>query len=54
MPPPANSDHQGISLKVKTNIQTHVRVNKRVIWRYAHADFDRACEVIDMLHRKYY
>ena len=21
----------------------------RVIWRYAHADFDRACELIDML-----
>ena len=49
IPPLANSDHLGISLKVKSNIQTHVRVNKRVIWRYAHADFVRACELIDML-----
>ena len=30
-------------------IQTHVRFNKRVIWRHAHVDFDRACELIDML-----
>ena len=45
----ANSDHLGISLKVKSNIQTHVRVNKRVIWWYAHVDFDRTCELIDML-----
>ena len=45
IPPLANSDHLGISLKVKSNIQTHIRVNKRVIWRYAHADFDRACEL---------
>ena len=49
IPPLANSDHLDISLKVKSNIQTHIRVNKRVIWRYAHADFDRACELIDML-----
>ena len=49
IPPLANSDHIGISLQVKSNIQTHIRVNKRVIWRYAHADFDRACELIDML-----
>ena len=49
IPPLANSDHLGISLQVKSNIQTHICVNKRVIWRYAHADFDRACELIDML-----
>ena len=33
IPPLANSDHLGISLQVKSNIQTHVCVNKRVIWR---------------------
>ena len=49
VPPLANSDHLSISLQVKSNIQTHVGVNKRVIWRYAHADFNRACELIDML-----
>ena len=45
----ANFDHLGISLQVKSNIQTHVCVNKRVIWRYTHTEFDRGCELIDML-----
>ena len=51
-----NSDHLAISLQVKRNviinyIQIHIRVNKRIIWRYAPAEFDSACtsELIDML-----
>ena len=47
VPPLANSDHVGICLQVKshTNI-SQIRRKRRVIWRYKHTDFNRACDLL--------
>ena len=49
IPPLANSDHLGIHLQVKSSNFAHVRTKKRVVWRYAYADFDKAKEMLDSL-----
>ena len=48
IPPLANSDHFGLLLDIKWKTNTkQARSEKRKIWRYAHADFQRACRLID-------
>ena len=48
IPPLANSDHFGLLLDIKWKTNTkQARSEKRKIWRYAHADFQRACQLID-------
>ena len=49
VPPLANSDHLGISVKL-----THPRAQptyrkRRTIWRYDHADFSTACALLNQL-----
>ena len=47
IPPLGNSDHNGIDLTLKWSCNTHpVKTSKRTIWRYAHADFDKANQLI--------
>ena len=48
IPPIGNSDHNGIllQLKWKSNKQ-QVQPQPRPLWRYAHADFNKACDLID-------
>ena len=48
IPPLANSDHFGLLLDIKWKTNTkQARSEKRKIWRYAHADFQKACQLID-------
>ena len=43
-----NSNHNGILLQFKwKSNQQQMRSQPRPIWRYAHADFNRACDMID-------
>ena len=46
IPPLSNSDHLGlqVNLSLKTTITT---VKRRVVWRYKHADWDKACDLIN-------
>ena len=47
IPPLANSDHNGLKLEIEwkdTSSRTYSR--RRTIWRYAHADFNKACDLI--------
>ena len=47
IPPLGNSDHNGINVTLKWSRNTHpVKTSKRTIWRYAHADFDKANQLI--------
>ena len=48
IPPLANSDHLGLDVSIKwRNIRRPAATHKRVIWKYAQADFGKACEMID-------
>ena len=48
IPPLGSSDHSGISLHLKWSAGSIPgRTSKRVIWRYAHADFQKACRLIN-------
>ena len=47
IPPLGNSDHNGINVTLKWSRNTcPVKTSKRTIWRYAHADFDKANRLI--------
>ena len=47
IPPLGNSDHNGINLSVKCfRNPPPVKSRKRTIWRYSHADFDQANNLI--------
>lgn len=44
----ANSDHLGLSVSITVGNPGSLPKHKsRMIWRYSHADFDRACELLD-------
>lgn len=47
-----NPDHYGIPLLLRSSLPAqHIRPNtNRTIWRYAHADFDLACNMLDDLN----
>lgn len=48
IPPLGNSDHSGISVTLKwSRNPCRVKASKRTIWRYAHADFDKANRLIE-------
>ena len=48
IPPLLNSDHNGILLKLKWKQDGQQTLShKRKIWRYAHADFVKACNMIE-------
>ena len=50
IPQLANSDHLGLRVVLHGHaIMQHVHHKRRSIWRYAHADFDMACELLDEL-----
>ena len=46
VPPLANSDHNGILVVSKWTATEGPTHRRRKIWRYAHANWDRACEII--------
>ena len=49
IPPLSNSDHNGVDLTLKwSRHQRPVKARKRTIWRYAHADFDKANNLLGM------
>ena len=51
IPPLGNSDHCGVSLSIRWKCNTeHVTVNPRKIWRYTHANFERACELLEAVN----
>ena len=51
---PGNSDHLGISLQVRCYSGTpRPKSKRRVIWRYAQADFGAACDLLDSLDMSY-
>jgi hypothetical protein len=46
--PLSNSDHLGLSLAVSSvKIKCNPKRNGRKVWRYAHADFELAQEMLD-------
>ena len=48
IPSLANSDHLGLSLTVAADCSKVLpKRNPRKIWRYAHANFDQACQLLD-------
>ena len=48
IPPIGNSDHNGFLLRLKWKSSCQqVQSQPRTIWRYAHADFGKACELIN-------
>ena len=46
IPPLTNSDHNGILVVSKWKATEGPTHRRRKIWRYAHANWDRACEII--------
>ena len=46
IPPLSNSDHLGlqVNLSLESTITT---VRRLIVWRYKHADWDKACDRID-------
>ena len=48
MPCLGSADHQGLCIVIQRAMSTpHTQLGKRTIWRYAHADFDHACEMLN-------
>lgn len=47
IPPLANSDHLGISLDLSIKPIKTEKTQGRLIWRYAYADWTKACELTD-------
>ncbi len=46
IPPLGNSDHQGISVKLKWRVSSkQLTSNQRTVWRYKYADFRGACSL---------
>ena len=48
IPPLSNSDHRGIHLTIscRPHCPHQPSQHKRTVWRYMHADFEKACEMI--------
>ena len=51
VPPLANSDHLGVSLCINYRMCSKKKScrKQRTIWRYEHADFSKACEMLDQM-----
>ena len=50
VPPLANADHSGILLEFATPYRKpQTKSTTRKVWRYSHADFDRAAELLDSI-----
>ena len=51
MPGLGNSDHQGVYISLKCQLPTPYvqHTGNRTIWRYGHADFNRASQMLDKL-----
>ena len=48
MPCLGSADHQGLCIVIQRAMSTpYTQLGKRTIWRYAHADFDHACEMLN-------
>ena len=48
VPPLVNSDHSGLDMSIKwRNIRRPATSSKRVVWKYAQADFGKACSLIE-------
>ncbi len=48
IPPLENSDHQGVSVKLKWRVSSkQLTAKSRTIWRYKYADFRSACHLLD-------
>ena len=47
IPPLSNSDHLGILLDLKKKLKPSDKCQGRLIWRYSHADWEKACDLID-------
>ena len=48
IPPLANSDHLGLYLSISAGQKKSVpKPKSRKIWRYAHNDYDRGCELLE-------
>ena len=47
IPPLSNSDHLGILLDLKKKLKPSDKCQGRLIWRYSHADWDKACDLIE-------
>ena len=45
--PLSNSDHQGILIELNIKPANCDKSQGRLIWRYSHADWNRACELIE-------
>ena len=50
LPPLSNSDHLGIKvvMKLRASCQKPVVTPQRTIWRYSHANWSKACELINI------
>ena len=46
VPPLGNSDHKGIHLQIQWKTKLNHVTAGRMVWRYAHADWEKACEQI--------
>ena len=46
MPPISNSDHLGLQINLSLRSAT-TTAKKRLVWRYKHADWDKACDLIN-------
>ena len=47
-PPLSNSDHMGISLKLKKKPMKSEQTEGRLIWRYSYADWEKACRCLSL------
>ena len=47
VPPLGSSDHLGVQLAIRRNITHNRPSNQRTIWRYKHADYEKATELLE-------
>ena len=50
VPPLSNSDHMGVLINLSQKSPKAEKSQGRLIWRYAHADWDKACELINQFN----
>ena len=50
VPPLSNSDHMGVLIELSQKLPKAEKSQGRLIWRYAHADWDKACELINQFN----
>ena len=50
IPPLSNSNHMGVLIKLFQKSSKAEKSQGRLIWRYAHADWDKACELINQFN----